>query len=66
MDIKQHNLKKEPSYRLTSTITNETEVFTSEELRDVYGVYNSTLREWAKRGYVKRDKKLLIEKVEEN
>lgn len=65
MNIKQHNLKKEPSYRLTSTITNETEVFTSEELRNVYGVYNSTLREWAKRGYVKRDKHLLIEKVEE-
>lgn len=65
MNIKKHNLKKEPSYRLTSTITNETEVFTSEELRNVYGVYNSTLRDWAKRGYVKRDKQLLIEKVEE-
>lgn len=65
MNIKKHNLKKEPSYRLTSLITNETDVFTSEELRNVYGVYNSTLREWAKKGYVQRDKKLLIEKVEE-
>ena len=64
MNIKNHNLKKEPSYRLTSTITNETQIFTSEELRTIYSVYNGTLRAWAKRGYVKNDKQLLIEKVE--
>lgn len=64
MNIKMHNQKKEPSYRLTSTLTNETQIFTSEELRNIYNVYNGTLREWAKRGYVKNDKQLLIEKVE--
>lgn len=64
MNIKNHNLKKEPSYRLTSTITNETQIFTSEELRTIYGVYNRNLNQWAKKGYVQRDKKLLIEKVE--
>lgn len=64
MNIKKHNLKKEPRYRLTSTITNETQIFTSEELRNVYNVYNRNLNDWAKRGYVKRDKTLLIEKVE--
>lgn len=64
MNIKKHNLKKEPSYRLTSLITNETQIFTSEQLRNTYGVYNGTLINWAKRGYVKRDKTLLIEKVE--
>lgn len=53
-------------YELHHAVTEETQVFTSKELQEIFRVTPSTIRHWVKKGYVARNQELHIRELKQD